>query len=816
MHILKTITTISLALLLSISTANATSEDSTDVRESILNSLSRNHQEYLGYQSSTVEMYRNYNNNRFAINSPELHFFGGDDFSHDLIINGLSFRNPLTGRSNISLATPFFENINSYLGAIPIQYSNANSAVTVLTSPALSNNLQGYVETSSDNFVGNKFDQNYYRGTFSGSLSKNNKLKFWTAFERKWLGDRLPSSLTSDVLDGSPDILPNNQLSGWTYHGKLQYELSAKSLFTITADATTDEWQEYRHYFNNPDEPNQIAHTPRNKDDNFGINALIEHKLSKNTDINISYGYFKSEHIDGDGVLLDDLEAYSRNFYNPQFDNYGLFREGAYAGINGSYVESYYDGFQRHISTYKQFRGEVNHTYNEIHQIKIGLLYKKYNLRYFNHSFATLENGSLIPVALYLNRYGFDANGNESDDETYQNDAKEPKETSLYFNDIISLEDVTLNFGFRFDRYDYDALRLKNPLSPFDPDTLDAADQTIDETDLVKADVQTSFNPHIGLDFKIDDNTKLYFSFNQNYQILPYRNMYQGWDYFDVRLGSGLPATFANSAIEPQKSNTINLGVSSKISDRMSLDAKLTNVEYENKLVPIVPEAVFPYSYTTYKNIGSSSYIGLNLILQYDNSKNFTGFVDITKSKAEGNDVLYSRNILWNNGSGSAEDNPLDYDRTYKIVAGASYQTNFGLKINIIAKQESGYPYTPMQPFDAVTFRSVDENPTGFINSDRSEATRVVDLKLEKEFKFLNKFITAFILVKNLLDKENITGVYPGTGSPTNTAFLNTPAGIENIETNRAEYEGLYNLAKNNPMNFNPPRQIFFGLKTSF
>ncbi len=806
MHIFKTVTTISLALLICISTANATTEDSTDIRESIINSLSRNHQEYLGYQSSTIEMYRNYSNNRNASNAPELHLLGGEYFNHDIIINGLSFRNPITGVTEASFSSSFFNNINIYQGNIPVNFSNANSAVIELSSPKLMTGFHGSFEALSDNFTGNKFDQNYYRGMFSGSLFDNNNLRFWSAFERKWLGDRMPSSLTSDVLDGSPDILPNNQLSGWTYHGKLQYELSSKSLFTITADGSIDEWQEYRHYFNNPDQPNQIAHTPRNKDENFGLNALLEHKLSENTDVNLSIGYFKSEHIDGDGVIFDDLASYSRDFSNPAFDNYYLFREGRIAP-DDQFYEAYYSGFQHHISTYKQFRGEINHIYNEIHQIKAGLLYKRYNLRYFNHSLATLQNGSTVPEALYLNRYGFDADGNESDNETYKNNAKAPKEISLYFNDILSLEKISIIAGVRIDAYDYNALKFKNPERPFDPDGSTPADLTLDESDLVATKIQTSVSPNFGLNAQTSKNLNFYFNWSQNYQIAPYQNMYLGLDYFENRLSAGFYSVYPSLLIKPTKSETIIVGIQNRLNNQTIIDFNISDVEFSKQIEIMRQSPSVPFEYTSYENSGSASYIGYNLNVQY-NYKEIGWFIDVTKSLISSFDIPNS-DIGWRSTEGTlTSERPLYYDRDYKFVAGASVKTLLGLKINIIVKEESGFLYTPSLVYDAVSFISYKEMPSDDFNSSETEKSRVVDLKLEKELNLSGFKITSFILVKNLTDKQIVTGVYSATGSPTNTGYLETSNGQDYIEK--------YNFAQNNPLNFYAPRQIFFGIKTSF
>ncbi len=811
MNRITSLTTTIIIFIFCLNSNAATPKDTTDIKHKITQSLSFRYQDYLGYQSTAVEMYRNYRTSSRTTNAPELHFLGGAFNEQDIIVNGLSFRNPLTGVSDVSFASAFFDDINIYGGAVPVQFSNANSAVIQLSSPKLSTGYHGSFEVLSDNTVENKFDQKYYRGIFSGSLFDNDKLKFWTAFERRSLGDRMPSSLTSEVLAGSPDILPNNQLSGWTYHGKLQYDLTTKSRFIFTVDGAVDKWQEYLHNYNNPSQPGQISHTPRYKDETYGLNALLEQKLSENTQFNLSVGYFKSERIKGDGVIFDNYNAYQREFANPRYDVYNLFKEGDSVPVGaGEFYESYYDGYLHQITSYKQFRGEIIHSIKDIHTIKTGILYKKNRLRYFSD--LTPSQGY---VRQNMNRYGFDSLGVESDNQSWKNNSKQPTELSLYISDKITIDRLTLNVGVRYDRYDYNALQLRSLARPFDPDTTYSYDFTLDEEDMVATKAHTGFNPQVGFDVQATDNTNLFLNWSLNRQVTPYKNIYVGYDFVEARIGAGRYFPFPTSSLEPVKSETTILGLKSKIGNKMKFGLTFINIDYTKKIVVTIQTPAFPFQYENYSSKGTSSYTGINFLLQYDNGINFGWFIDATKSQATSIDIPRG-SIAWK--SVPRPELPLDYDRTVKIVAGLSYETNFGLIVNLIAKQESGSPYTPTVVYDAVTIVPVTGFTTGEVNSSRTDKSRVLDLKLEKEFKFSSYTIIPYLFIKNLLDEKFITGVYTATGSPTRTGYLESPEGIVRSEssTTGAEFESRYKLAQNNPLNFYAPRQIFFGIKTSF
>ena len=141
------------------------------------------------------------------------------------------------------------------------------------------------------------------------------------------------------------------------------------------------------------------------------------------------------------------------------------------------------------------------------------------------------------------------------------------------------------------------------------------------------------------------------------------------------------------------------------------------------------------------------------------------------------------------------------------------------LKIIAIGKEENGIKYTPTGIGNSIfNGYSIINSQTGKSNSLESDRIRIIDLKLEKDFNLFSKKITTYLLVKNLLDEEIITGVYTGTGSPTNTGYLETAEGQarSNHATIGADFNSRYKFAQANPLNFGPPRQIFFGIKTSF
>ena len=114
--------------------------------------------------------------------------------------------------------------------------------------------------------------------------------------------------------------------------------------------------------------------------------------------------------------------------------------------------------------------------------------------------------------------------------------------------------------------------------------------------------------------------------------------------------------------------------------------------------------------------------------------------------------------------------------------------------------------------------KSVDQNPTGAINSANQPWSFSIDIKIDKSFT-VNEFkIVPYIWVKNLLDTENIASVYEGTGKADATGYLESDEGQLRAShaTTGEDFAYKYGAAQSNPKNYYNPRMIFAGLRVSF
>ncbi|MCW5923991.1 MAG: carboxypeptidase regulatory-like domain-containing protein [Saprospiraceae bacterium] len=182
---------------------------------------------------------------------------------------------------------------------------------------------------------------------------------------------------------------------------------------------------------------------------------------------------------------------------------------------------------------------------------------------------------------------------------------------------------------------------------------------------------------------------------------------------------------------------------------------------------------------------------------------------------------------------------PLDFDERHNLNAILDYRfsdgnryngprignvdvlANFG--VNIQAYAVSGRPYTAKQ----LPVRFDGEGTLGAINGNRLPWRYNMDVRVDKSFglsgagkKPLN--LNVYVRVSNLLNTQNIIGVYPVTGSPTDDGYLATPQGqsiVEGIpDTGRSQLAFLdaYSWRVRNPNNFTLPRRIYMGAVFEF
>ena len=866
-------------------------------RDELLAMPTRGFGEVVGIQTGVVQVKpnlgpRGLRGQRESSNLPELNIRGGRPSEVAYYVDGFSQQDPLSGNSTANISNNAIKEISILAGGFPAEYGHVASGIVNVVTMSGGTEYHGNAEVVTDNWgsgsLKGAYDQNWYSFDLSGPIPGLAKGFFFGSVERRYLSDRSPSAVTADVLPGAPDRLSNNWLDGWSYQGKLDYKLNDKVQLAVAGNGSREKWSEYTHsyLFNG-------AHAPYYDDKNIGLNAKLTHTLASNTFYTLSGSYFLTERFRGDGVHREDIWAYGRPGGNPDNENTNLFRSWDNKDIlrdsitgdpildsNGNIqqiitptvydtVRVYlsatdtvgeihnfivggdesrvYDDYYKRKSAYIGFKGQITSEINAEHTVKGGFEFNRHTLRSYQHFFpVNVWQGVPGNGFVDANRYGYDMFGNESDAEGWENSTKHPIDVGFYLEDRLAHKGLIVTAGLRFDRFDYKALRLRNPDLPLDPDSLqfdtiftnDNFTQTLEEADTEGSKAFTRFSPRLGIAFPISDKTQMRMSYGQFYQRSELQNLYVGYDFMSYKINSGgYYVSFGNPNLEPPKTVAYEIGLSRQLGENTVFDV---NVFYKDvsDLVQVYSQSSLPRSFATYRNSDYGTIKGLEFQMKTRRSNQISLDMKYTLSFASGTGSYANSqgNVAWTNDDSPLQIAPLDFDQSHKFVGifdlrygkkegpriGDAYPLqNFG--INVIMQAASGLPYTPIQPTNEATLGAFSPIAQDTRNSENAPWTMQVDLKFERGFSFGTFKLSPYIWVKNLLDRDNPVAVWEGSGRPNSTGWLETPEGEDFAASNDGirDISGLtgeekYQLAQFHPQNYANPRMVYFGMRASF
>jgi len=145
----------------------------------------------------------------------------------------------------------------------------------------------------------------------------------------------------------------------------------------------------------------------------------------------------------------------------------------------------------------------------------------------------------------------------------YATDSGKVKNTALFVQDEYKMNDkVTMYAGLRYDNY-------KKGDGHF------WKDGAYDTTS--KGESYNELSPKLAFDFKADENTNYYVSYGHSFNPGP---MYQIYRYG----GSGMGAVIPNPALDPETSDTFEVGMKQKLSDNTKFGINLYRIETKDKI----------------------------------------------------------------------------------------------------------------------------------------------------------------------------------------------------------------------------------------
>jgi len=376
----------------------------------------------------------------------------------------------------------------------------------------------------------------------------------------------------------------------------------------------------------------------------------------------------------------------------------------------------------------------------------------------------------------------------------YGTGEKSPIEIGAYVQDKIEYPWMTINAGIRFD--------IQNSL---DSSWANPREKTSGE---IPTDWNVLWSPRLSISHVITNKATFTFGYGRYYQNLEYRNIYLN---DDNDLTTALPIV-GNSHVQAQGVTAYEFGLNWEFVEFWKLGVVGWSKDYSD-LGSTERVQAFPYSYSVVVNYDYGSARGLDLRLIKRGGSAWSTDIQYTLSRATAN-----RADAWQGyrSSDTPESMPkkevlMAYDRTHNLTMTGGYQFNkknsprlFGMyplnktAVHVTMVGISGSPYTP---FD------INLNRNGATNSERMPWFIETNMAIRKTVNYAGFNWSMGLIVRNLLNRENIIDIYEETGSPEDPGRRATTA-IENGSSSLTYYD--------RPYYYSSPRQVDLTVKVKF
>lgn len=324
----------------------------------------------------------------------------------------------------------------------------------------------------------------------------------------------------------------------------------------------------------------------------------------------------------------------------------------------------------------------------------------------------------LLNGGIQVNSYSIQADDNINTSSTLQqaNYSAKPVEGALYVQDKMEFEGMIANIGLRFDMWNSNQDYFVNEFDPFAivNDSGHVVARSIVDAERARTPLIGRLQPRAGISFPVSVNTV----FHLNYGSFMQRPSFQYIVATTVQPQFNTPVTLGNPRLEPETTNSYDIGVMQGLGEGFTLDVS----GYYKDVKNLIEQATFTnvtsaVTYNTYYNRDYADIRGFRATLA-KRKGNFTGTIGYQYSVATGKSATVSGappifrkdslgEVTTDLSDVPSRDILLDFDRTNNLIITLEYTTpqefgpemfggrpleNFTLSLSSFAR--SGRPYT--------------------------------------------------------------------------------------------------------------------------
>jgi outer membrane receptor protein involved in Fe transport len=782
--------------------------------------------------------------------------------------NNLYNRGTVAQVSNVAI-----DQISFQVGGYEAKYGQAQSGIVNVTTKSGQSTYNVLADVISSTYT-DDFGYNLYSGTISGPIIPGiPEHTFFFSGERQWNMDDNPPAIPFEfpTIEKTYKHTPDNNSQAWRISGKTTHRMGEFAL-NLSGIYNTRDYKlfslsglsalSYRFIKNDSRFADGFS------EENLSLNARISQTVSQNTFWNVNIGYRTFEFKRFNPIFKDDLLAYGDSLV--WFNTLGirLYGDGFKTALvdenNDPILNSAGDLIAANTDENGIYRpyGWANNLYqrrgNDAINVDFDITSQigEHLLEFGAGASQTIVRGygvyadeaGLYKDSTYLSTeqkfirlepfvYGYDATGqnkigSDFDDGTELAKLQRPYEPILgyvYLQDRFELEDLVINVGVRADYFDFKSYELVNPALPY----ANGSSFMINDFKLRDAEIEVS--PRIGVGFPVTESTVFHAQYGRFIQAPELNDVYFGpYDYNAWLPGTFDPQSGFNGSLKPEETTQYELGFRQLFADghaALNITAFYKNVrdlinvqlhQWQQVEGGSIRTAIYP------ENSDFGTTRGLLFSLDITRLSYFSLSAQYTFQNAEGtgSSTSSSQTSVFRNLNGLPPKTiaPLSFDQKHTAIINLDFYVPEGelgffemFNINALFSFNSGRPYTPVSKWNLLGDNSLIADNLGYINSAYAPGSFRIDLKVEKTFMVGDYMLIApYVWIENLLDTDNITGVYRSTGDPLSTGWLNTEDGRNAVELAGEGWRQDFISLERNPWNFGIPRLIKLGLKINF
>ncbi|MFN0187359.1 MAG: carboxypeptidase-like regulatory domain-containing protein [Bacteroidia bacterium] len=357
-------------------------------------------------------------------------------------------------------------------------------------------------------------------------------------------------------------------------------------------------------------------------------------------------------------------------------------------------------------------------------------------------------------------------------------------------------------------------------------------------------DPQIVIMPRVAFSFSITDQAQFF----AHYDVLtqrPSSNLRNDPMEF-LSLRTNPDGLINNAGLLPERTTDYEVGFKQVVSKSSAFTISAFYRELKNMIQATRINYAYPNTYTSYGNIDFGTVKGMSLIYDLRRTGNIRMMANYTLQFADGTGSGANSNLELTD---TEQPNvrfivPLDFDTRHAITVSLDYRYGEGSAYNgpilwgkpilqntganLVFRTNSGTPYTRQakatQEGAAIGWQDNGQRGVeGVINGARTPWQFRIDARIEKDLnlKLSDKktaTLNIYLLVQNVLNTQNVTGVYRATGNAKDDGFINTPDGqqLTSSQQDPQAFVDQYNIRIQNPDNYSLPRRTRIGIRFDF